>query len=317
MGRPLPFKVIFMGSPLFSAIILEGLIKDGIIPSLVLTQEDKKGKRGHLPIETEVKKMAKGFSISVKTPNSLRSEEVIKELKSFSPDFIVVAAYGKILPKEVLAIPKIAPINVHASFLPRWRGASPIQHTILSGDEKTGITIMKMDEGVDSGPIYLKSEEVLVQKDETSESLSIKLAEIGSKILPPTLHKIFNNELEPKPQEGEASYAKKIKKEDGLINFKEDAILIERKVRAFYPWPIAHFYLKGVRINVYKAEVGESGREEREGVLLSSDKLWFSCKGGSSIIFKKVQREGKKILNDEEFLKGFRIEKGELAENSN
>jgi methionyl-tRNA formyltransferase len=307
-------KIVFMGSPFFASEILQGLIDKNLIPLAVFTQEDKAGSRGHKIIETYVKKKAKEYSLPVYSPIKLKDEKVIETIKGYSPDFLVVAAYGKILPEEILNVPAVAPVNIHASLLPRWRGASPIQHSILYGDKTTGITVMKMDKGVDTGPYYFKSEEIEIDKKETGETLTLKLAKVAKAIFPDILLKIYNGELKEQEQEGEPTYAGRIKKEDGLIDFNEDASFIERKVRAFYPWPKCYFYLKGVRINVIEAEVGEKSGIRLTGVSLSSDKLCFSCGKDSTIIFTVVQREGKKVLNFKEFLKGFKVEKGDRAE---
>jgi len=312
MGRPLPYKIVFMGSPKFSAVVLEGLIKGGIVPIAVFTQEDKEGERGHKVIETEVKKIAKIYSIPIFQPKKLKDSETIEALKKLSPDFIVVAAYGKILPKSVLEIPKIAPVNVHASILPRWRGASPIQYAILSGDKTTGISIMKMDEGVDTGDIYEYSKEIEIEEKETTLTLTEKLAKVGAEILPISLEKIYNGEVSLiKQDESKATYAPRIKKEDGIIDFSKNAEYIERMVRAFTPWPKCFFYLKGKRIAVLSSEAGPKIESEKTGVLLSSKELLFSCGEKTSIKFTQVQMEGKKAVNGSDFIRGFRIEKGE------
>lgn len=312
MGRSLPVKVVFMGSPRFSSVILEGLIKSGIVPKAVFTQEDKTGERGHKTIETEVKKIAKIYSIPVFQPKKLKDDETIEALKKLSPHFVVVAAYGKILPKSLLEIPKIAAVNVHASLLPRWRGASPIQYAILNGDKKTGITIMKMDEGVDTGDIYQFSEEIEIEEKETTLTLTEKLATIGAELLPKSLEKIYSGEISLiKQDESKATYAPRIKKEDGFIDFSKNAEHIERMVRAFTPWPKCFFYLKGKRVAVLDSEIGQKIESEKTGVLLSSRELLFSCGDGTSIKFRQVQMEGKKIVKGEDFMRGVRIEKGE------
>ncbi|MCX7830404.1 MAG: methionyl-tRNA formyltransferase, partial [Acidobacteria bacterium] len=295
MGQPLPPRIVFMGSPRFSAVILEGLINKGLKPVAVFTQEDKEGKRGHKLLETEVKKVALHHSIPVFQPRKLRDDEAIKTLKEIEPDFIVVAAYGKILPKSVLEIPKVAPVNVHASILPRWRGASPIQHSILSGDKKTGVSIMRMDEGVDTGPVYQFSRQIDIEDKETATTLTEKLARIGAELLPQTLTSILDRKCEPIEQnDSEATYAPRIKKEDGLIDFSKDSSLIERMTRAFTPWPRCHFFLRGKRITVYESEIGPLTDCNESGILLSSKELLFSCGNGSTIRFIKVQMEGKK-----------------------
>lgn len=313
MGRPVSPKIVFMGSPKFAAVILEGLIAKGLKPQLVLTQEDKAGERGHKILETEVKKVAKNHSIPILQPKKLK--EVEEQLKTLQPDFLVVAAYGKILPKSVLEIPRIAPVNVHASILPRWRGASPIQHSILNGDKTTGVTIMKMDEGVDTGPIYQFSEEIEIDKKETSLTLTEKLARIGAEILPEVIEKIFRGEFNLKAQdESEATYAPRIKKEDGLIDFSKNSEYIERMTRAFLPWPRCYFFLRGKRITVLECETGPKIDAENCGVLLSTKEMLFSCGEGTTIKFTKVQMEGKSLVSSEDFMRGFKGEKGEKVQ---
>lgn len=312
MGRPLPAKIVFMGSSNFSSVIFESLIKNGFKIVAIFTQEDKIGERGHKLIETEVKKAAKLHSIPIYQPKTLKNEKTVEILKTFSSDFIVVAAYGKILPKEVLQIPKISCVNVHASILPRWRGASPIQYSILNGDKKTGVTIMKMDEGVDTGDIYEISEEIEIEEKETTLTLSEKLAKIGAELLPQSLEKIFKGEISlTKQEESKATYAPRIKKENGHIDFSKESQDIERMIRAFIPWPKCYFFLKGKRINVISSIVSEKIESEGYGILLSSKELLFSCGNGTTIKFTEVQMEGKKVVKGEEFIRGFRIEKGE------
>lgn len=313
MGQPLSPRIVFMGSPKFAAVILEGLMAKGIKPQLVVTQEDKAGERGHKLIETEVKKVAIKYSIPFLQPKKLK--EVEEQLKTFQPDFLVVAAYGKILPKKILEIPKNAPVNVHASILPRWRGASPIQHSILNGDKTTGVTIMKMDEGVDTGPIYQISEEIEIEKKETSLTLTEKLSRIGAKILPETLEKIFKGEFHLTEQdESKATYAPRIKKEDGFIDFSKNSEYIERMTRAFLSWPRCYFFLRGRRIAVYESEIGPKIESANCGVLLSSKEMLFSCGEGTTIKFTKVQMEGKKVVSGEDFIRGFKGEEGEKVQ---
>ena len=304
MGRPLSPKIVFMGSPRFAAVILERLVESGMTPLAVFTQEDKTGDRGHKVIEPDVKTSAKKAGIPVFQPKKLKDPEVVEELRKLAPDLLIVAAYGKILPKEILEIPKIACVNVHASILPRWRGASPVHHAILSGDKATGVSIMKMEEGLDTGPVYLYSDETEIGKNETAGELTERLARTGAELLPYALEKICKGECEPVKQDDSlATYAPRIKKEDGAISFDKNSHEIERMVRAFQPWPKAHFIINGARISVLEAEPGAEAGGIEAGTALSSGKLWFSCGGSSSIIFRKIQREGKKPLNSEEFLR--------------
>lgn len=312
MGQSLSPRIVFMGSPRFAAGILEGLINKGMVPSAVFTQEDKRGERGRKLLETDVKKVAKSHCIPVFQPKKLGDVSVLQNLKRLEPDFIIVAAYGKILPKAVLEIPKISPINVHASILPRWRGASPIHHSILYGDKTTGITIMKMDEGVDTGPVYFYSHHIEIDEKETTETLTEKLMKVGAEILPEILVKISEGNLKEIPQKEEGvTYAPRIKKEDGHIDFSKNAETIERMVRAFTPWPRCYFFLKGKRVTVFESEIVLNTKTKDYGVLLSSKDMVFSCGEGTGIKFCKVQMEGKKIVSGEDFLRGFKVEAGE------
>ncbi len=312
MGRSLSPKIVFMGSPKFAGGILESLVKKGMVPSAVFTQEDKKGERGRKILETDVKKIAKSYSIPVYQPKKLNDDEVIQNLKKLEPDFIVVAAYGKILPETVLKIPGIAPVNVHASILPRWRGASPIHHSILYGDKSTGITIMKMDKGIDTGPLYFVSKELEIDKKDTLLTLTEKLTKLAAEILPEILLKIKDGELKETEQKKEGiTYAPRIKKEDGHIDFSREAEFIERMVRAFNPWPRCYFFLQGKRITVYESEIVYDIKNSDYGILLSSKDMVFSCGNKTAIRFCRVQMEGKKIVSGKDFLRGFKVDAGE------
>jgi methionyl-tRNA formyltransferase len=311
MGEPIPPRIVFMGTPKFAEVILSGLIDNGMAPVSVFTQEDKAGGRGHQTIEPPVKRTAASNGIKIFQPKKIRDADTVELIKSFNPDLIVVAAYGKILPKAVLDIPRYSCVNVHASLLPRWRGASPIQHCILSGDKTTGVATMKMEEGLDTGPLYLKSGAIQIEDKDNAETLTGKLALAGSVLIVETIEKIVGGKISPLPQdEALATYAPRIKKEDGRISFEKAAAEIERMVRAFYPWPKACCFLKGERITVLEAEEGPGMEGKPAGEVLPSKRLWVSAGKSTTLFINKIQREGKKPLSSEEFLRGFKIEPG-------
>jgi methionyl-tRNA formyltransferase len=311
MGESLPPRIVFMGTPRFAEVVLSALIEKGLKPLAVFTQADKTGGRGHQTIQPPVKTIAESFQIRVCQPKKVRDEETIELLKSFRPDFIVVAAYGKILPKAVLEIPVYCCLNVHASLLPRWRGASPIQHAMLGGDKTTGVTIMKMEEGLDTGPVFLKSREISIEAEDNTLSLGEKLSAEGAVLIAEAMEKILKGEIVPVPQDDAlATFAPRIKKEDGLISFEKRADEIRNMVKAFDPWPKAHFFIGGQRINVLEAEEGPAVDGKACGEVLPSKRLWISSAQPTTVYFNKIQREGKKVVSSEEFLRGFKIEPG-------
>lgn len=311
MGEPVPARIVFMGTPRFAEVILSGLMGKGYKPLSIFTREDKTGGRGHRDLVSPVKALAIANGIEVIQPKKLRDPAIADHLKNLQTDFIVVAAYGKILPKEVLEIPKYCCLNVHASLLPRWRGASPIQHAILAGDKATGVTIMKMEEGLDTGPVFLRSEDIPIERADNSETLTEKLAAAGAALITEAIERIVREGIEPSPQDDSlATFAPRIKKEDGLISFGKSAREINLLVRAYDPWPKAHFFIDGERINVLQADPGPEAPGKEPGEVLPSVKLLVAAGGSSSIYLNRVQREGKKPLPSEEFLRGFRIEPG-------
>jgi len=237
-----PIKIIFIGTPEFGATILktlygQHLVGEYTIP-LVITATDKPAGRGNLPLRSEVKQLANRFKLPVVEPaNITGNRELVLKLKSISPDFYVVASYGKILPKEMLDIPKKGSLNVHPSLLPKYRGPSPIQTAILNSDKSTGVTIMKMNEKMDEGDILSTSRMRISVKD-NSQSLSEKLAKLGSNLILQTIHLHFHNKLKPRIQSKKlATYSKIIKKEDGMIDWKKPPENLNNMIRAFYPWP--------------------------------------------------------------------------------
>ena len=307
-------KIVFMGTPDFSLQPLKSLEKAGHDVSLVLTREDKKRNRGELS-PTPVKELAQELNIPVLTPSKMKDEALIERLKSENADFFVVVAYGKILPKEILDIPRLGCINIHASLLPEYRGAAPIQWSIIDGKKKTGITTMLMDEGLDTGDI-LKQYELPIADDETGGSLFDKLAILGGEAIADTIANF--DSITPTPQ-GEATteYAKMISKQMGEIDFNKSATEIERLIRGMNPWPSAYTKYEGKVLKIWEAEVAGNISElpninlsENYGKIYSFNKDIFIICNNSVLKVLSLQLEGKKRMSAKDFLLGREIKQG-------
>lgn len=297
-------RILFMGSPEFAIPILEGLVAYHHVVGVV-TQPDKPAGRGLKLKPPPVKKLALSHGIPILQPESLKREETIAWIKGKEPEVIVVAAFGQILPPAVLRIPPRGCLNVHASLLPRYRGAAPVQAAILNGDQETGITIILMDEGLDTGPI-VASRAIPISPDDTAGSLERKLSRLGAEILLEVLPAWVKGEIEPSPQEGEASYTKPIRKEDGLMNWELPAEVLARRIRAFNPWPGAFTYWKGKLLKIWKAVPAAFGIEKAPGsVFRDEEGVKVAC-GQGSLLLKEIQLEGKNRMPPEEFVKGYR-----------
>jgi methionyl-tRNA formyltransferase len=291
-----------MGSPDFALPSLEALHQRFEVVA-VFTQPDRKAGRGRREQSPPVKLLAEDFRIPVYQPTSLKDAEIHKLVQELNPDAIIVVAYGKILPLEILNIPSIACINVHASLLPRWRGAAPIQATILAGDERTGISIMRMDQGLDTGPIYQQAS-LEILREETSGELSQRLANLGSRTLVEALPAIFKNELQEKPQDDSvATYAPMLKKADGLLRFKQPATLLARQVRAYEPWPTSFFLWNDTRIVVRKAEAVDVDSHP-PGSCLEYNRLPAVASDPGLLVLHMVQPAGKRAMPGDMFLHG-------------
>ena len=308
-------QVVFMGTPDFSIPVLEGLISsEKHEVTAVITQPDKaRGRSGKLTF-TPVKQCAVEHDIPVYTPVRVKEKEFIDELKNIPCDVIVVVAFGQILPKEILTMPKYGCVNVHASLLPRWRGAAPMQWAIISGDETTGITTMQMDEGLDTGDMLLKKS-VKIEPDETDETLFNKLSPLGAKLLLETLDGIEDGSIKPQKQDdSKSTYAKLLTKELGRIDFTWEAVKIERYIRALSNWPNVYCSFKGKTLKVWKASVVMSDSEYKPGTVVNVSKKSFTVQTGSGQLeFLEVQPEGKKRMDAASFLNGNRLAVGEEA----
>lgn len=303
-------RVLFMGTPEFAVSALAKLCEAGHDIVGVFTQPDKPQGRKMILTPPPVKQFAEKNGLSVFQPQSVRNGDAVDIIKNLAPDVIAVVAYGKILPPEILSIPKFGCVNAHASLLPRHRGASPIQWAIYSGDKETGVTTMLMDEGMDTGDMLL-TEKTAIKDDDTFETLHGRLAKIGADLLNKTLCGLLEGQIKPvKQPDSGVSYAPIIKKEMGLVKFDTASQEIDCKIRAFTPWPSAYFMLDGQRVKIIKAYVGADTAEAPGTVIDAKDNLTVACKNGTSIVITEVKPEGKGAMTAKSLLNGHPIEKG-------
>ena len=303
-------KIVFMGTPDYAVKTLEALIKAGHDIAAVFAQPDKPVGRKHILTAPPVKVCAEDNNIPVFQPLTLRDETVKKQLEEIAPDVIVVVAYGKLLPKDILDIPKVCCVNGHASLLPKYRGASPIQWCIVCGETETGVTTMCMDEGMDTGDILL-TEKVKIGDDETAEELFERLSVVSAELMVRTLNALENNEITPiKQDESLASYAPIIKKEMAYIDFSKTAKETVCAIRGYYSWPCAYFLLNGKRLKVLKACVANNTDKESGTVIKSVNEFIIACGGNTSIKILEIQPEGSKPMTAKQFLNGNRIQVG-------
>ena len=296
-------KIVFMGTPDFAVPTLQVLIKHHDVIGVV-TQPDRPAGRGSTVRMSPIKELALSHDIPVFQPEKLRRKEAIEELKQWQPDVYVVAAFGQILPQAVLDIPLYGSINVHASLLPRWRGAAPIHAAIRAGDETTGVTIMKIDAGLDTGPM-LTQDSLLIEPYETSQTLHDKLAQLGAKLLTATLPTYLSGELQPQPQpEAGITYAPQITKEEGEIDWSQDGEAIERLVRAFTPWPGTYTTFQGKQLKIHAGYL-KGGYIQAGKVQMFGDGIGIGT--GDGIYFPtEVQLEGKKRMDIDAFVNGYK-----------
>jgi methionyl-tRNA formyltransferase len=296
-------KVVFMGSPDFSLPTLRALA-DAYDVVGVATQPDRASGRGRELKPPPVKLLAQELKIPLIQPEKLRQPEAMEQLRTWNPDLIVVTAFGQILKKDVLYLPRFGCINVHASLLPRWRGAAPINAAVLHGDEETGITIMKMDVGLDTGPI-LTQRSIPLTREDTAGSVFEKLSHLGADLLIETLPDYLSGKIEPFPQPEEGmTYASMLKKEEGQLDFTHPAEELERRVRAFNPWPGAFMDFDGTLLKIHRAHV-EAGNAELGQRLVYRDQPAVGAASGL-LILDEVQPAGKKSMSGKSFLAGAR-----------
>jgi len=305
------WRIVFFGTPSFALPPLEALTQGSDEVVAVVTQPDREKGRGRKMIASPVKEVALQKGLSILQPEKVKEVSFQEKLKGFGADLFVVAAYGQILPKTVLSLPKYGAVNIHASLLPNYRGSAPIAWAILNGEKKTGITTMLMDEGMDTGDILLQSE-IPIHEDETTETLHDRLASLGAQLLSETLEKMKKGEIHPAPQDhSKATYAPMLKKEDGQIDWTKGAEEIDRQVRAFHPWPGAYTEWQGQILKIYKGEVRKGKAAGKAGTVLwvGTDLVEIET-GKDSYLLKEVQLEGKRRMSVRDFLSGHRVSVG-------
>lgn len=306
-------KAIFMGTPDFSVPALQKLIDMGVSVEAVITQPDRARGRGKQVQFSPVKELAVKYDLPVYQPLRLRKDaELIGRMKEIGPDIIVVVAFGQILPQEVLDIPRLGCVNVHASLLPRYRGAAPIQHVILNGEERTGVTTMLMDAGLDTGDMLLKAE-IPIEAKETADSLHDKLAALGGDLLEQTIIGLANGQIIPEKQDDSlaGAYAAMVSKEDGELDFSQSALDIERRIRAMTSWPSAFTYLGDKMIKIWEADVLDTDREGACGEVLAAEPGVLLVQTGKGVLqIKSLQLTGKRRMSTEEFLRGRTVPAG-------
>ena len=299
-------KIVFMGTPNFSVPIMKSLYQNGYPICAVYTQPPKKSMRGQKTNKSSIQKLAENLNLNVRNLNFLsQNEEELKYFKSLSADIVIVVAYGHLIPKEFLSLSKNGFINIHASLLPKWRGAAPIQRAIMNLDEVTGISVMRIAEKLDAGPTMLKKE-IKLSNEMNAEDVSNQLSKIGSEIISDCLDLIEIGKAKFVEQDhSKATYAKKINKDEGKIIWKEDAQKIIAKINGLYPNPGAWFLFQGERYKVLKATL--SDLKGQPGTVLETN-LTIAC-GNKSITIQEIQRQGKNIQKATEFLLGSKIKK--------
>lgn len=301
-------KIIFMGTPETAVPTLKAIVEKGHEVPLVVTQPDKPKGRSSALVPTPVKEYALSAGLKVVQPEKLKNnEEFMSLLESLEADFLVVVAYGKILSERVLKSPKKAPINVHFSLLPKYRGAAPVNWAIVNGEADTGVTAMLMDVGLDTGDMLMKAVTPIERK--TTEDLLAELAVTGAELLIETLDK-FDTITPEKQNDAEHTYAPMMKKEDGLIDWNKSAAEIERMIRGFQPWPVAYSMLDGQMFKFFAADTAENCGKPAGTIFDITKKSFSVACGKDALIVKELQAEGKKRMPAANFLSGFRLEEG-------
>lgn len=306
-------KIIFMGTPDFAVGTLEAVLEAGHEISLVVTQPDKPKGRGNAVQYSPVKEAALTHKLEVYQPKRIREPECIEFLKKYRPDVIVVVAFGQIMTKEILTMPRYCCVNVHASLLPKYRGAAPIQWAVIDGEKETGVTTMRMDEGIDTGDMILKAQIPLDEK-ETGGSLFLKLAKAGAGLCVETLAQIETGTVVYTPQNHEeATHTTMIKKQMGAIDFSKSAVEIERLIRGLNPWPSAYTKYGDKTLKIWSAAVVEQDSGMAPGTITKVSKHEiFVQTGMGQLSLKELQLEGKKRMGTEAYLRGYKPEEGDL-----
>ena len=305
-------KIVYMGTPDFAVPPLAALVENGYEVTAVITQPDKPKGRGKTLMPTPVKEEALKHEIPVYQPAKVRDPEFLETLQKLEPDMIIVAAFGQIIPKVILDMPKYGCINIHASLLPKYRGAAPIQQAVIDGEKESGVTIMKMGTGLDTGDMISQAV-VKLREDETGGSLFDRLAETGAELLVRTIPSIENGTAvyTKQPEESPTPYAAMITKQMGLLDFSKSAVVLERLVRGMNPWPSAYTHIHGKTLKIWRAEVTDGDETKAPGTVLSGGKGELLIQTGKDALkITELQLEGKKRMDTAAFLRGYTIEEG-------
>ncbi len=301
-------RAVFFGTPAFAVPCLEALIESGFRVPLVVTQPDRPAGRHAAPLPSPVAREAAALRIAMVKPERLRGNaEILEAVRASGADVGVVVAYGMILPAALLDLPRLGFVNVHASLLPRYRGASPIQAALLAGERETGVVTMRVVEELDAGPIYL-ARRVAIEPRDDAGSLSARLAGLGAELLVETLRGLESGTLAAKPQEGEPSFCRPIRREDGQVDWTLPAAVIERRLRAYTPWPGLYTFLGKTRIKILEAVPGPSGRSEQPGTVWSeAGGLLAAAGGGTTLRLERLQRAGRTPVSGANFALAARL----------
>jgi len=304
-------NLVFCGTPRFAVPTLERLLDSGFHVQLVVTQPDRPKGRGLETVSSPVKKFALSRNLPIVQPENIKNNaEFRDQLTSLKPDAIIVVGYGRIIPQWMLDLPPLGNINLHASLLPKYRGAAPIQWAIARGESVTGVTTMTIDAGLDTGDILLQ-QQVSISSDDTAETLAPKLAAVGAELLIQTLRGLADGNINPRQQDHAlATLAPILKKEDGLIDFSRSAVEILNRLRGFQPWPGAYSKFRGKNLQLWKASVSARTLHPSE-LKAEGDHLFVGCGAGAAIELHELQLEGKKRTSASDFLRGYRLHSGE------
>jgi methionyl-tRNA formyltransferase len=306
-------KSVFLGTPEFAVPTLEAMVSAGLEVQAVFTQPDRPKGRGQELAFSPVKQAALRLGLPVMQPLKVRVAEVVEQLRSLAPRVMVVVGYGQIIPQSIIDIPPLGIVNVHASLLPKYRGAAPIQWAIAHGETVTGVTTMQIDVGLDTGAMLLKAE-TEIGHGETALDVGPRLAGIGARLLIETLRRLDNGDLEPVPQDNaDASWAPILTREHGLVDWSQPPAVIANKARGFLPWPGAWTWFRGKRMNLWRVAPAEVESPASPGFLFSSGKrLLAACGQGRTLEILELQQEGRKRLHAEAFLNGMRLQPDDI-----
>jgi methionyl-tRNA formyltransferase len=307
----MPLSLVFCGTPPFAVFTLEAVVAAGFPVQLVVTQPDRPKGRGLEVVSSPVKQSALQLGLPIAQPDKIKNNDEFRaQLTTLKPDVIVVVGYGRIVPQWMLDLPRLGNINLHASLLPKYRGAAPIQWAIAQGETVTGVTTMRIDAGLDTGDILLQRE-MPIAADDTAETLAPQLAQIGADLMVETLHGLQSGSIEARPQDNSlATLAPILKKEDGLLDFSRHALELRNRIRGFQPWPGAYTKFRGKSLHIWKAALAENALPSAE-LYLNGDRILVGCGHNTSLELLEIQLEGKKRSSARDFVHGYRPEPGE------